>query len=303
MGKTSLILGASFLVLAACGNEAAQNYDKMSVAESRMASPAPPPPPPPPPSPSGEMATDSSYSDLPQQGGLFLAYTYGRTISVPTDGMKDLLDKHAQACFSAGPRECLVTNSSVNGIGTDYANGYLNLKGSPAWTRSFLDALPDALKEGGASITESNTNAVDLTTQIIDTDAQLKAQKTLRDRLQKLLETRDGNLEELLGVERELARVQASIDSYASTLENLKQRVSMSNINLYYQAKTSPVSQSVWRPLSDAFDDFFYNIAGALGVIVTLLAILLPWIPVVLGLGWLGRFLWTRRSKKKVKAE
>tara|TARA_Y100000052_G_scaffold26765_2_gene32382 strand:+ start:6390 stop:7268 length:879 start_codon:yes stop_codon:yes gene_type:complete len=242
-------------------------------------------------------------SELPQRAGRFLAYTHNRTISVPTDDLKALLDQHTKICMDAGPQNCLVTNSNVNGLGTEYANGHLSLKAAPDWALPFLDGLPEALSDADATVSASSTSATDLTSQIIDTDAQLTALKTLRGRLQTLLENRDGDLSELLSVERELARVQGQVDSYEANLANLRQRVAMSDVYLNYEAKVSPVSQSVWRPLTSAFDDFFEGVAEALGGIVRILPFLIVWIPLLAGLFWIGLLIKRALLKKRDTAK
>ncbi len=241
----------------------------------------------------------SSTDSVPHRAGRFLAYTHNRTISVPTDRLRDLLEAHMTQCEDAGPENCLVTSSNVYGLETDYASGNLALKASPDWAIPFLEGLPDSLGEFSSSVYASSTSTVDLTAQIIDTDARLTAQTTLRDRLQQLLESREGDLGELLSVERELARVQSELDSYESQLANLRQRVSMSDINLSYEARVSPTSQSVWRPVTEAFGDFFRNVAFALSSIVTILAFVLPWLPVIVGLIWLFMFLFRKAFRKK----
>ena len=245
----------------------------------------------------------SSTDSVPQRAGRFLAYTHNRTISVPTDRLRDLLETHMTQCEDAGPENCLVTSSNVYGLETDFASGNLALKASPDWAIPFLEGLPESLGEFNSSVYASSTSTVDLTAQIIDTDARLAAQTTLRDRLQQLLESREGDLGELLSVERELARVQSELDSYESQLANLRQRVSMSDINLSYEARVSPTSQSVWRPVTDAFGDFFRNVAFALSSIVTILAFVLPWLPVIVGLIWLFMFLFRKAFRKKKTPE
>lgn len=245
----------------------------------------------------------SSTDSVPQRAGRFLAYTHNRTISVPTDRLRDLLETHMTQCEDAGPENCLVTNSNVRGLETNYASGNLALKASPDWAIPFLEGLPESLGEFNSSVYASSTSTVDLTAQIIDTDARLAAQTTLRDRLQQLLESREGDLGELLSVERELARVQSELDSYESQLANLRQRVSMSDINLSYEARVSPTSQSVWRPVTEAFGDFFRNVAFALSSIVTILAFVLPWLPVIVGLIWLFMFLFRKAFRKKKTPE
>ncbi len=300
MRSTLSALLLSGLLLAGCGSDTPSGSLSL-ITEEKMA-PAPPPGP----VVEQAMADDASggaVDNLPQRAGLYLAYTYSRSIEVPGDSLKLLLEEHAKACQDAGPKACLVTNSNVYGLGTDYARGSLNLKAAPDWTTNFLDTLSKEIESKGASVKQASKSSVDLTAQIIDTDARLKAQKTLRDRLQKLLETRDGKLEELLGVERELSRVQGEIDSHEATLANLRQRVAMSDINISYTAKVTPASRSVWKPLTSSFGDFFGNIAYALAGIVTLAAFLLPWVPViflaVLFVRYLIRVL--RRSKAKRK--
>lgn len=251
------------------------------------------------PSSGGVSSTDS----VPQRAGRFLAYTHNRTISVPTDRLRDLLEAHMTQCEDAGPENCLVTSSNVYGLETDYASGNLALKASPDWAIPFLEGLPESLGEFSSRVYASSTSTVDLTAQIIDTDARLAAQTTLRDRLQQLLESREGDLGELLSVERELARVQSELDSYESQLANLRQRVSMSDINLSYEARVSPTSQSVWRPVTKAFGDFFRNVAFALSSIVTILAFVLPWLPVIVGLIWFFMFLFRKAFRKKKTPE
>lgn len=244
---------------------------------------------------------ENGTSELPQRAGRFLAYTHNRTITVPTEDLKALLDEHTKVCMDAGPQNCLVTNSNVNGLGTEYANGHLALKAAPDWALPFLENLPATLSETNANVSASSTSTTDLTSQIIDTDAQLSALKTLRGRLQDLLENREGDLSELLAVERELARVQGQVDSYEASLANLKQRVAMSDVYLNYEARVSPVSQSVWRPLTRAFGDFFGGLAEALAGIVMALPFLIVWIPLLAGLFWVGLMLKRLIFKKRAK--
>ncbi len=303
MMRLGIVL-AGALALTACdgGRDGAVESKDLQYVVAEEAAPAPAPPMMERTSGANKASANPDFDDLPQRAGLFLAYTHSRTITAPVDSLKPLLDAHTERCREAGPRQCIVTNSGLNGLNTDYANGYLNLKAAPDWAETFLGGLPAALKSDNAVISDASTSAIDLTSQIIDADARLKAQITLRDRLQALLENREGNLEELLGVERELARVQGDIDAYESTLANLKQRVSMSTMNLYYEAKRSAVSESVWDPLMDSLGDFFRNISLALGFIVTLFAFLLPGIPFILLVIWATRLLWRRLRKPKTPA-
>jgi len=132
----------------------------------------------------------------------------------------------------------------------------------------------------------------------VDGEARLNSMKTMRDRLQALLRDRPGKLSDLLEIERELARVQADIDSRESVLAALKLRVAMSSLTLSYTPKYTAVSESIWRPLGDAFSGFMPNIAATLAAIIVFVSEILP--VVVIGglLIWLALWLFGRRRRK-----
>ena len=224
-----------------------------------------------------------------------IAYTYTRTLRAPTTRMQDLLNAHKAACDAAGPAKCYVSNSSISGLGTDSTSGTLELHATPDWIKPFLDGLPESLKPFEASVDASNTASEDLTVQIVDTSARLNSSKMLRERLNALLKDRPGKLSDLLDIERELARVQGEIDSTESVIAALKARVGMSTLTISYEPKTSAVSESVWRPLSNAFRGFLPNIVGSLAGLVEFVSAALIWIAILGLVGWF-LFRWFRRT-------
>src|SRR5262249_18793944 len=149
-----------------------------------------------------------------------------------TTRMQDLLNAHKEACEKAGASTCYVSNSSISGLGTENTAGTLELHATPAWMKTFLEGLPQSLKPFDATVDSSNTSSEDLTVQIVDTSARLNSSKMLRERLNGLLKDRPGKLADLLDIERELARVQADIDSKESVIAALKARVNMSTLTL-----------------------------------------------------------------------
>jgi hypothetical protein len=299
--KRILVAASLALLVAACGRDGGnRNFDT--------------PPPPPSPVAMPEMAMDAAAPASRAMGGASkmvapdqpgggqpviadsrqIAYTYTRTLRAPTTRMQDLLNAHKAACDAAGPSKCYVSNSSISGLGTDSTSGTLELHATPEWIKPFLDGLPESLKPFDASVDASNTSSEDLTVQIVDTSARLNSSKMLRERLNALLKDRPGKLSDLLDIERELARVQAEIDSTESVIAALKARVGMSTLTISYEPKVSAVSRSVWRPLGNAFRNFMPNIVESLAGVVEFVSAFLIWI-VVLGVaGW---FLFRRFSR------
>jgi Domain of unknown function (DUF4349) len=234
--------------------------------------------------------------------GQMMAYTYAWGFQVPTGNMEGLLNAHKKLCEDAGPARCYVVNSGISGLGQEYASGNLYLRATEEWVRSFEGGVESGLKPFDATLDSNSRSGEDLTTQIVDGEARLNSLKTMRDRLRELLASRPGRLSDLLEIEREMARVQAEIDSRESIMAALKLRVAMSTITLNYQPKYTAASESIWRPLGDAFSAFLPNFAQSLAGIVLFVGGFLPiliffaigiWLLMLL-FRWIGR----RRRRK-----
>lgn len=312
MLRKLMMAGLALGVLASCGDASNREYD---AAGRSMTESAPPPPPMAAPAPPADMMKVDSRAEEQIQDGQqpqdpnqptqqnpgaarLIAYEYYYSFLVPTTNMEALLNAHKASCETAGVDKCYVVNSSISGLGSESASGQLIIKGSRDWVESFKANMPDSLKGFGAELDSNNTTSEDLTVQILDTSARLNSAKTLRDRLQALLADRPGRLSDLLEIERELARVQAEIDSTESILAAMRLRVAMSQLTLNYQPKYSAVSESIWRPLGDAFSSFLPNVVSSLAAIIEFISSILLWLILAAAVIWL--FLWRfgRRRKK-----
>lgn len=226
----------------------------------------------------------------------FLAYRYGYSFRLKAASVKPTMNAHMQRCMDAGPALCQVLGSSSQAYDDDNASASLSLRAEPKWLDGYVEDIQKSVADASGEMINSDVSVQDLTRQILDTDARLKAQTTLRDRLQNLLETRDGKLPDLLAVERELARVQGEIESATSVLAALRKRVSMSAVNINYQSQSVAVSRSAFAPVADALTDFFRLMAEALAGIIRFLAVALPILILLILPGlWALRWLWRRR--------
>ena len=245
---------------------------------------ASPPAPPEPGQPAGPVAGAAQ----------MLAYVYGVSLELPLRSVRPMMSVHEQACLKAGARVCQVISSGVNAQGDDSMYGNITLRAEPNWLTRFRAGLEGQAKDAGGRLREETVQSEDLTRQIVDTTARLNAQKTLRERLQQILRTRPGKLQELLETERELARVQGEIDSAESQLAVMRERVNMSILNLSYASKASAVTGSVFEPVGDAFNQFFRIVFEGFAFIIRLIAVAIPAAVVIVPLGWLI-MRWRRR--------
>lgn len=302
-----LILAAA---LAACGQSAPQ-MDSASTATSgeaayggmadmdraqngRAAAPeeaeAPAAAPAPPPAADGSAPTTNAPGPSQPAGPtpvLYLAYTYAMGLEIPSERLASVMDRHVQACQAAGPRLCQLIGSNRTGDPQSYMEGFVSLRGQPAWLNNFKAGMAQEADEAGGRITQQSTSSEDLTRQIVDTEARLRAQTALRDRLQQLLRSRPGRLADLLEVERELARVQGEIDAVQSALAVMRTRVAMSELTLTYRSAPRPVGSDTLEPLRQAFANFLGIIVSGFAAIITLIAVLIPFAIVLVPLGWL----------------
>ena len=222
-------------------------------------------------------------------GPPMLAYAYDYKFALPPRRVDELRRRHEGACAKAGYRVCQVVSTYVTETGKDEVEGELVLRAAPAWLKGLRDGLASETKAMGGKVISNQVTSEDLSREIVDTTAQLKAKTTLRDRLQALLANRPGKVGDLLQVERELARVQGEIDSTQSQLAVMQGRVATSEVTLHYESKAVLAPASAWSPLGESFHDFLAIVAESLAGMVRLLAWLAPWLLIGGGLLWVLR--------------
>lgn len=205
-----------------------------------------------------------------------IAYAYRYGLELPVDRAPGLMARHEQACSAAGAAVCQVIGSETTRIGQDDLTARLEIRATPTFIARFRNGLAGDAKGAGGRVASATTESEDLTRSLIDTEARLRAQTTLRDRLQALLATRNGSLEDLLKVESELARVQGEIDAAQSTLQEMSTRVSTSRLTIEYAAAGQLAPDSTFRPVVEALQGSLSAMMTTLGALITILAVLLP---------------------------
>ena len=287
------LMSLTALALIACAD--GSNYSASSVAETSadFAAPAP------------QALRDAKTSAQTQNGstteaeapGIFLAYRYAYGLVMPSKSVKATTDKHIQICRDAGPRLCQITGSNTNSYSDEDVRSNLSLRADPDWLVGFISGLKADVEDVDGNIQTETTSVEDLTRAILDTGARLKAKRTLRTRLENLLETRNAELPDLLTLEREIARVNGEIESATANLKALRARVSMSVVNISYTSERSAISSSSVSPIGAALKDFVSILSHTTGGVIRFAAFLLPLMLFVIIPGFLGiRWLWRRRK-------
>jgi hypothetical protein len=96
-----------------------------------------------------------------------------------------------------------------------------------------LDGLLEKIQTHAVKIENSNIRSEDVTEEYIDVEARLKTKKELEIRYTELLK-QARTVEEMLGLERELANVRGEIESMQGRLNYFKNRTSISTLNVTF---------------------------------------------------------------------
>ncbi|MBN8648495.1 MAG: DUF4349 domain-containing protein [Caulobacterales bacterium] len=295
--RFKLIISLSFAVLAGCGKAGEQAANIASDA-TFVAEKAAPLPPNAAQSVAGSAEPKAETPKPPTIITPMLAYTYASELLVPSEKLPILMNTHKANCEKAGSQICQIVNSNLsNNDGS--ANGVLVIRAEPKFLGSFRDKLGEDAKNSGGKITSSTVSSEDLTRQITDNEARLRALTTLRTRVEGIIATRPGKLSDLLEAEQELARVQGEIDTMNSEIALAKGRVAMSEMTLNYHSNYGGQQAGVFSELQSAFSEFFMLMFGTIAQLVRVLAVILPIGLVVIPLFVFIRKYLANRPKKE----
>ncbi len=138
-----------------------------------------------------------------------------------------------------------------------------------------FDHAIEGLNGIGEKVDWVNTNAQDVGEEFVDISARVQNAERLEDRLVALLATRTGKLEEVLTVERELARIREQIERYEGRLRFLRTRAEWSTLSITVYEK-GPIVSGGDNPILDAFRNAWRNFVKFIAGLITALGVLVP---------------------------
>jgi hypothetical protein len=160
---------------------------------------------------------------------------------------------------------------------------------------SRYDSALAGLKPIGKVESVSST-AEDVGEEFVDVTARVANAHRLEERLVTLLATRTGKLEDVLAVERELARVREEIERYEGRLRYLKTRVAVSTLSVTVHERAPLVSSSPGENvILDAFKDAWRNFVRFVAGTIAMMGVIIPILAIVFVLFTASR-RWRRKS-------
>jgi hypothetical protein len=140
-----------------------------------------------------------------------------------------------------------------------------------------------------------SSSAQDVGEEFVDITARVSNAKRLEERLISLLANRTGRLDEVLRVERELARVREEIERYEGRLRYLSSRVAMSTLTITIH-EPGPIfgNNPGENPIVSALRRAWRNFVGLVAGLIASLGILIP-LGVVGVAAWIAYKRWRSR--------
>ena len=209
-----------------------------------------------------------------------IAYRYALGFRLPVEAIAPLQERHADMCEARGPNVCRIISMRQSDSDGDYAFGNLQIAVAASVARDFGKELEESSSNSDAELFSSSIEGEDLSRQIVNTEARLRARTLLRDRLMEILRNRDGSVEELVEAERGVAQVNQEIDQARSWLNEMRGRVAFSQMAISYESGS---------PRSGGFSEPITNAWGSLGAILgTIIAFLMMAVTAILPIAVIG---------------
>lgn len=164
-----------------------------------------------------------------------------------------------------------VANTAVQAGNAQYRQATLEVK-APAGR---FDDLVAGLQPLG-KVETVNVTAEDVGEEFVDVSARVTNARRVESRLIDLLATRTGRLQDVLSVERELARVRDEIERYEGRLRYLRSRTAMSTLAITIHEPVPVVGDPGSNVLVRAFEQAWHNFVELLAGFIASLGILLP---------------------------
>ena len=140
------------------------------------------------------------------------------------------------------------------------------------------------------------SNAQDVGEEFVDVTARVTNARRLEERLISLLANRTGKLDEVLRVERELARVREEIERYEGRLRYLGSRVALSTLTITVHEPAPILGNNPGEnPIAAALRRAWRNFVALLAGVIASLGVVIPLALIGVG-GWYAYRRWRQRQ-------
>lgn len=242
------------------------------------------------------VSAPMGYAPSPSSAnGPRIAYSYSVTYDFDERTIAKVQGQQLALCRKLGPTRCLVMSSSLDTSGPDdlVINDEAVLLIDAHMVPNVNQRLDALATESGARVASRQVEAEDVTRQVIDTDARVRAKQALAERLLTIIRAGKGNVGELVQAERAYATTQEELDAARAAQADLAQRVAMSRVTISYHFSAIPSDRS---PILQSLFSAGETLSASIASLITLAIGGLPWLVAGLLILALLRWIAVRRG-------
>jgi hypothetical protein len=237
----------------------------------------------------GGLMADRVMSPEEQQS---FSYTHVLSLLMGHDAVKPRYDRARERCLHDASLNCKLISAGMSVGDFGDANGAsaqmqvaLPHDKVSAYEAGLLQPLPG---EGRAAEVQSrSTRAESVENEATDLDRKIAQLTAYRDGLAVIAKRPNLSVGDLIKVEGELAKTQTDLDQATAQKREVNDRIARERLSVFFGERpsvTAPLAR-VWRDASNTLID---SLAAALQFLIEAV----PWLPIMLGIFFLVRWLW-----------
>lgn len=231
---------------------------------------------------SAKMAADA----VPMEDAVLqrrIAENQSWVFEIKAEELESAWKQHHSLCIEQFQQGCEViqANVSTRGAGHGATHATLEMRVSHENYPAFMEALSK-----GVQPIEKSVSRDDRTMQWADLQARKRNAEQMRDRLKEMIARYPSEkLSDLLSLERELNRVQSTLDSMEAQSRVLARDTEKVRLSFNYRSAPQTVVADLWHPLRQAWHNMGSTFAMSTASVMLFVAGVIPWV-VILIPGW-----------------
>lgn len=240
------------------------------------------------------MAADAAAGGGEAASPRHIAVSHALEVVVPAAQITEAWKAVADTCAKL---DCEVVSSSVRKELRDQPGGAeLEMRVNPKDAPQLLGQI-----DGVGRVASHNTSSEDKTAQVVDVEAHIKNRTEFRDSLRALLQQPGANrkLSDVLDIQQTLSQTQAELDSHATQLKLLMQQTTRQHVQVAFRPEVTLTEGRAANPVWTALRDAGQVMADSVASLITLVAAFIPWLVLLVPLGWALRRAWAWRARRR----
>lgn len=236
------------------------------------------------PSPSGPSSFDTpqlASSQVNQSGaGRRVAVTHTFSLRLPSNEVEVVQQKHLAECRKLG---CTVVSTQLDRSNEGRVSARCSIRIAPDAYQAFATLI----QAPPAEVVTHSESADDRTAPMLDVEKRLEVKSALRDRLTAMLRDHSAtSTADLIAIEKELAQVQGDIESATAQHDQLKTITETVRVDIAYSGRVAVVAGIDFSPVRQAVNGAGRTAVSSLATLISFLAAIVPWLPLIALLMW-----------------